>query len=121
MDYRIDCDKTSGFVRISVYHTITADLERSFAKEAIEVARRNDLLNYYADVREVSNIASTLDQYYLAYEDMARFGLDRKSKIAVVHTPDDHSHDFIEIVFLNAGYRCGLFTDEEQAYDWFKR
>jgi len=121
MDYQIDCEKINGCVRICVYHTITADLERSFAKEAIAAAHQNELLNYYADVRKVSNIASTLDQYHLAYKDMADFGLDRNSKIAAVHARDDHSHDFIETVFLNAGYQCRLFTDEELAYGWLKR
>jgi len=120
MDYKISHTKTDGFVRIKIYKTITADLERSFAKEAIEIARRNDLLNYYADVRGVPNVATTVEQYNLAYQEMAQFGLDYNSKIAVVHEQEDRSHDFIETVFLNAGYSCKLFIDESEAYDWLK-
>ena len=118
MDYQIDIEKKKGFVRVKVYDSITAGLERSFAKEVIETARRNDLLNYYVDVRGAPNIAAILDQYKLAYVDMKNFGLDRKSKIAVVHLQDDHSHDFIETVFINAGYNCKLFTNEDEAYGW---
>ncbi|MGE0557228.1 MAG: hypothetical protein AB7E73_09575 [Burkholderiales bacterium] len=118
MDYQIDCPIGKGFVRIRVYNSITADLERSFAKEAIETAHRAGLPGFYADVRGAPNIATTLDQYRLAYEDMTNFGLDKKSKIAIVHLQDDHSHDFIETVFNNAGYSCKLFTDEDEACGW---
>ena len=120
MDYQIEPSKENGFVKIKVYKSITADLEKFFAKEAIDVACRNRLLNYYVDVRGVPNVANTLDQYRLAYENMNNFGLDGKSKIAVVHSQNDHSHDFIETVFRNAGYNCKLFTNEGEAYDWLK-
>jgi len=120
MDYKIDFSTENGFVRIKVHNSITADLERSFAKEAIETASKNGVLNYYADVRGVKNVTSIIDQYTLAYEEMASFRLDRKSKIAIVHSLDDHSHDFIEVVFRNAGYSCKLFVSEDEAYDWLK-
>ncbi len=120
MDYKIDVSKESRFVRIKVCHSITADLERRFAKEAIETANRNGLLNYYADVREVPNVASVLSQYKLAYKEMTYFKLDRRSKIAILHSQNDHSHDFIEVVFRNAGISCKLFTNEDEAYDWLK-
>lgn len=118
MDYEIEHSEEDGCVQIRVYKSITADLERSFAKEAIATARQNGVLNYIADVRGAPNVAGILDQYRLAYEDMVRFGLDRSSRIAVLVSKGDHSHDFIDIVFYNAGYRCQLFTDEGEARRW---
>ncbi|MBL1142681.1 MAG: hypothetical protein D8M62_11610 [Proteobacteria bacterium] len=120
MDYKIDSIKEKGFVLIKVYKSITADLEQSFAKEAVETAQRDDLLNYCADVRGIPNVASTLDNYSMAYENMASYGLKHESKIAILHSINDHSHNFIETVFRNAGYNCKLFTNESDAHDWLK-
>lgn len=118
MKYEIAFSGDEGFVRITVYELITADLERSFAKEAITAAKQNGVLRYLVDVRGVRNVASPLDQYSFAYEDMASLGLDRRARIAVLVGQDDHSHDFIETVFRNAGRTCQLFVDEDDASNW---
>jgi len=118
MQYKIAFSADEGFVRITVYDLITADLERGFAKEAIAAAKQNGVLRYLVDVREVPNVASPLDQYSFAYEDMVRLGLDRSSRIAVLVGQDDHSHDFIETVFRNARHTCQLFADEDDARHW---
>jgi len=121
MKYEIAFSADAGFVRITVHESITADLERDFVKEAIAAAKQNGVSRYLVDVREASNVASTVDQYRLAYEDTTRFGLDSTSKIAVLVRQADHSHDFIETVFRNAGHNCQLFVDEDDASDWLRQ
>ncbi len=121
MKYKVTIDKDEGFVRITVYEPITAKLEQEFAGEAIAVAKKNDLLRYLVDVRAVPNIANTVDQYTLPYEDVAPLGLSRSSRIAVLVEENDTSHNFIETVFRNAGYNCQLFVDEDEARNWLRK
>jgi len=40
---------------------------------------------------------------------------DRNAKVAFLIHPDDHSHDFIEVVFRNAGFNARLFREKENA------
>lgn len=120
MDYEISTPADTNYVYIRVYHTITSDLERSFADEAIKTAKASQRMHYYCDVTGVKNVTDPSDMYKLAYEDLAAMGLDRRSRIAILVSPDDHSHDFIETVFVNAGYLCLLFHEEEHALAWLR-
>lgn len=121
MDFEITFSADEGFVRIKVHRSITAGLERDLAEKAIAAAKQNGVLRYLADVRGVSNVASTVDQYDLAYRELTRLGLDRTSRIAVLIMQQDRSHDFIETVFRNAGHDCRLFVKEDDARDWLRR
>lgn len=121
MNYEISFSADQGVVRINVYESITGQLELSFAEEAIAAAKRNGVLRYLADVRGVPTVASPSEQYTLAYEDMKRLGLDRASRIAILVGQGDHSHDFVGMVFRNAGYVCQLFAHEDDARDWLGR
>ena len=118
MDYEIDHIAETGIVRIKVNEPITAELVLSFTKDAINTAGQHGSLRYLVDVRRAKNVTGTCDQYSLAYEEMERLGLDRASRIAVLISPGDTSHDFIETVFRNAGYDCQLFLEEGEADAW---
>lgn len=48
-------------------------------------------------------------------KDLEDLGLESSSKVAILASADDKSHDLIETVLLNAGYTCRLF----QAFQWF--
>ena len=41
--------------------------------------------------------------------------IDRNARVAVLRSPGDHSHDFIETVSRNAGLHVKLFTDRAKA------
>jgi len=118
MRYTISTSPDRPCVEIRVHAPVTSDLQRGFSKEAIEKAAESGHHCFLVDVSDVANVSSTLDQYRLAYRDMARFGLDRQAKIALLTAPGDRSHDFIQTVFTNAGYSCRLFADEASARDW---
>jgi hypothetical protein len=64
-----------------------------------------------------------LNQGLSYYEAMRAAGspLDRRSRIAIIVAEQDLSHDFIEIVFCNAGYVCEKFPDEDSALEWLRR
>jgi len=121
MDYEVSFSAEEGIVRITVYAPIDADLELKFAAEAIALANRENAKLFLADVRRSPNVASTYNQYSLAYDELPAMALDRRSRIAIIVAEQDLSHDFIEIVFRNAGYVCEKFLDEDSALEWLRR
>ncbi len=38
-------------------------------------------------------------------------GIDKYAHVAVLVSPDDHSHDFVEVVARNSGLNVTLFRD----------
>lgn len=120
MKYKISLSEDGTYVIIRVLEAITGEMEREFAREAIKDAEQRDIRAFLVDARGTPNVASSLQQYLLGYEDMIQFGLDRSSRIAVLVDAGDSSHDFIETVFLNAGYQCRLFLDKDSALKWLK-
>jgi hypothetical protein len=118
MKYKIAISKDGTYIRIRVFEAITGEMERNFAQNAIKDARRWKTNKFLVDVRGTLNITSSLEKYLFGYKDMNQFGLDRVSGIAVLADANDKSHDFIETVFLNAGYQCRIFPNEEAALKW---
>ena len=119
MDYNISLSEDGTFLWIRVFETINGKMEKEFAGKAIEDARQHKINSFLVDVRGIENVASTLEQYMFGYEDVKKFGLNKNSKIAILVDEGDKSHDFIETVFMNAGYHCCLFRDEDAAIKWF--
>jgi len=120
MKYKISLSEDGTYVKIRVFEVITENLEREFAEKAIQDARQNDIKRFLVDVRGTSNVASSVEQYLFGYKAMNQFGLERGSKIAILAGENDNSHNFIETVLVNAGYRCRIFQDEETAVQWLK-
>ncbi|MFC1812895.1 hypothetical protein ACFL03_09395 [Thermodesulfobacteriota bacterium] len=118
MRYKISLSENGTYVRIRVFEAITGEIEKEFAEIAIKDAKQRKISKFLVDVRGTLNIASSLEQYLFGYEDMNQFGLDRGSRIAVLADANDKSHNFIETIFVNAGYHCRIFTDEDAASKW---
>ena len=118
MNYRIELSPDKEYLKLTVFETINGAFEKEFAQKAIQEAKKHTIKKFLIDVRGISNIATTFEQYNLGYKDMTDFGLDPVSRIAILSDPENESHNFIETVFLNAGYKCRIFTDETDALDW---
>ena len=118
MKYKIALSEDETYVRVQVFETINGNMEREFAGNAIKIAKQRKINKFLVDVRGTPNIANSIEHYLLGYEDMNRFGLNRKTKIAILADTNDLSHNFIETVIINAGYRCRVFPDEDAALEW---
>ncbi len=118
MKYDITLSEDSKFIRIRVFEAINGEMEKEFAGKAISEAKQRNINQFLVDVRGAPNVASSFQQYLFGYENMDELGLDRNSKIAVLTDEGDRTHDFIETVFMNAGYSCRLFRKEKAALEW---
>lgn len=99
-----------------IIQTITGEMTRSLALQYnLEAHARGaevGLDRYLVDLRNARNVEPVTSNYEFAYGDMQETpGIDKYARVAVLVSPDDHSHDFIEIVAHNAGLDVTLFCD----------
>lgn len=122
MKFEVELSDDGTHVRIRVFTPITEELTREFTAAAIGLANQHGILKYLVDVRRAKNISSTISQYQMGYEDLAKVSFSRKSMIAVVYRAGDTSHNFVETVMANAGFNCKLFEeDDAAALKWLHR
>ena len=75
------------------------------------------------DARNAQNTMGPFENHFVMYKDMQSAVKKQQSstsklKIAVLVDPEDKSHDFVETLAYNAGYRFKLFQDEQAALTW---
>jgi len=84
--------------------------------EAHALAAELGITRHLVDVTEARHIDTALNTYKFAYEDMRLSpGINKKARVAVLVSPEDHSHDFVETVARNAGQNVILFREREAA------
>ncbi|MFQ5598015.1 MAG: hypothetical protein ACE5GK_08195 [Nitrospiria bacterium] len=118
MDYEISISEDKSHVYVRVYKPITRALAFEFNRKMVVQAQEYGIDKFLFDVRDATNVESTLNNYLIAYEDAEKVGFTRSEKFAVVHSLKDKSHDFIMTVARNAGYNLRLFTHHQDALEW---
>lgn len=103
-----------------IHITVTGDLDPERALQIVESAHamglRHDVHRYLMDVRAARNVASPIDNFYFTHDDVLSLEeLDTRARIALFVAPDDHSHDFIEVLSINTGHNLRIFRDLDEA------
>lgn len=116
MNYTITPSDSGDYIITKVH----GEIDRTFGLHlAIESQAHGDKVNirkFLIDVTESVNVDSVIDQYRFANSDLTESNeLDHYSRIAVLVSPDDHSHDFIETVVRNVGINLRLFRNRQEA------
>ena len=121
MDYSIEISANGKYLLVVIEVDITTKNARSWMLELIELSRDTGIKQYLYDVRKVKNVSNIADNYYYSNKDVSELNLDRSSRQAILVSPEDHSHDFIETTMLNAGYEVKIFVDESEAIEWLEK
>lgn len=121
MDLKVGLSEDQHHVVVRVEGTITRKGAFEFNRAAAKLAREHEIEAYLFDLRRAVNVESAADNYAIAYEDASEIAFSRSARIAVLHAPDDTSHQFIETVALNAGYCMKHFTAEQDALAWLRQ
>lgn len=105
---------------------VRGDLDRASSIkqiiEAHELGTKLGIQNYLADLTEARSVRSILDDYHLANADTHRDPrIITFARVAMLVSPEDHSHDFLEIAALNAGWRVKLFKEKTKALDYLMK
>jgi hypothetical protein len=92
--------------------------ERAMANtiEAHAMGRALGIRRYLVDMTESRNAESVLANYEFARKEIWDAPeIDKTALVAILVSPDDHSHDFVETVARNAGLRVTIFRDRVRA------
>lgn len=120
MGFEITISESGKYLVIRVSGEITVELARQFSIEAAVQGDKHHLQRFLFDVREAPNVESMMRNYMYVTEDMEDLNLSRTVRSAILTSPEDRSHDFIETAIRNAGYNVRLFTDREAAVAWLE-
>jgi hypothetical protein len=116
MPYSIKPSQDGKYILVTVQGDMTRALAMEHNRESHALGRKLGIRRYLVDLRKSRNVESLLDGYQFAYQDMPQQPeIDRSARVAILVSPGDHSHDFIETVSRNSGLDVTLFRDYEQA------
>lgn len=118
MEYSIVPSEDKKYIILTIKGNITRVIAMQYNLEAHALGEKLGIHRYLTDVTEARNVESVLDKYKFAYRDMQQeTGIDRRARVAMLVSPEDHSHDFIETVARNSGLDVTLFREREKAME----
>jgi hypothetical protein len=116
IEYTITPSVNEDFIEVKVKGDINRHSAMQMNLEAHEIGRRLRIRRYLVDATEARNTDDAIETYNFSYSDMQRMEcIDKGARVAMLVSPDDHSHDFVATTLFNAGLSGQLFTDPEKA------
>lgn len=102
---------------------MTRELAGALAAEVTLLAEKHRITGYLYDLRQSRNVETLTANYQFTHEDMQKMDvtIKRHARVALLTSPDDDSHDFVELVSRNAGYLVRQFKDQDEAIAWLQR
>ena len=119
MEYSIRLSENHSYVELKIVGDFTATEMLRLVAESHSFGKSNDVHNYLVDSLSARNIDSAMGNYQFAYKDMPEVEeVDPLARVAVLVSPDDHSHDFIETVAFNTGSTLKIFRSFNEAINF---
>lgn len=121
MTKEIKVSDDGKYIIVRVNEDMTRTLAESLGLEAMHLGSTKNITKYLYDLRNSHNKETINANYIFANKDLKRLEPNPANKIAMLTSPNDKSHDFIETVLRNAGYDVKLFILEEEAAAWLEK
>lgn len=118
MNNEVKISDSGKYIIVSVNNDMTRELSDQLGIEAIHLGKKNNINLYLYDLRNSINRETVNANYIYAKQDVQKIEPDFANKIAMLVSPSDNSHDFVETVLRNAGHNVLIFHDEQKAIDW---
>ena len=116
MSYEIYLSEDGKYIVAKHWGKLTSELVMERTQEAHELGEKLGITRHLMDVTEAVNVDSVSKTYKFAYIDLRALpGINLNVRVAVLVSPEDRSHDFVETVTRNAGQDVTLFRDRELA------
>ncbi|HEV2800200.1 MAG TPA: hypothetical protein VGW12_06875 [Pyrinomonadaceae bacterium] len=97
---------------------VTNEVALQRASAAAEFANEHGVFRLLSDVRGMPYTGTPFTHYEFAYMMKSVVPTAHALKVAVVASPDDPSHDFLQIAARTAHYDLKVFKDYEEAVRW---
>ncbi|HCY75367.1 MAG TPA: hypothetical protein DHV28_05560 [Ignavibacteriales bacterium] len=120
MSYEIKVSDSGKYILLRVNENMTRALAERLGTEALYLGSKKNINCYLYDLRNSVNVESINANYIFANQDMKKLETNPNNKIAMLTSPSDKSHDFVETVLRNAGFNVKLFIDEAEALTWLE-
>lgn len=115
MHYKIGLSDDKTHIVQKMYGEITCEAAMKCAEASHALGKKLGINRFLVDATGARNIESSFDNYEFANRALNTAKIDRRAVVALLVSPDDTSHDFVETVLRNAGYNITLFRDRRQA------
>lgn len=120
MNFETTIAPSRKYLVCRVFVPITVEVARQIVVETEKLSEESGIKSRLIDVRNIRNISSVSGNYDLVYKDLDELHMARGSRVAVLVSPDDSSHDFALIAVRNAGFNVRKFNDQATAIVWLE-
>ena len=117
---KIKISDNNKYIIVQVNENMTRTLAERLGFEAIQLGNTKNITRFLYDLRNSRNTESINVNYIFANQDMKRLETNPNNMIAMLISPGDKSHDFIETVLRNAGYNVRIIEVESEAITWLE-
>ena len=116
MSYSVKPSEDGKYIILKHWGEIDRKLTTQRNLEAHALGAELGITRHLVDLTEAKHVDTVINTYEFAYKDMRLLpGINKDARVAVLVSPDDHSHDFVETVTRNAGQNVTLFRNREAA------
>jgi len=117
MAYAITVSNDGKYIILKVTGMIGRQLALKYNLEAHAMGREQGLERFLLDFTECHNTDTVLRNFKYVHDDMQDPGILQTACTSLLVSPTDHSHDFIEALFRDAGADFTLFHDRALAVE----
>ena len=116
---RISLSDDSSYIILEVTGEITRETIMPENIKAHKLGKEMGIRKFLVDATGARNTETVLNNYKIAYEDIRHAPeMDVTAIVAMLVSPDDHSHDFFETTAKNSGLNVNLFRDKQKAIEF---
>lgn len=116
MSYTIRPAASRSYIVLKIKGDLTSEMALRQDLEAHFLGKKLGISRYLVDATESRNVDSVSNNYDFAFKDiMISPDIDKNARVALLVSPEDNSHDFVETVARNAGLDVTLFRDRDLA------
>jgi hypothetical protein len=117
-DFDLELEPNGTFAILTNHRDVTLQSAIERQRAMRKFAEKHGVYNFLLDTRGKSFCGTYVDLCRFARKTLHKEGFDSRWKVALVISPQDRSHDMLEIFTNNAGYQVKIFADYDEAKMW---
>lgn len=120
MDFELCLSPDGSHAIMNNYADVThaSAIVRQRAMQAF--SDEHKVTRFLIDTRGKQWLGGPIELYTFVRTTLPAENYNRQWRVALVTSPEDNSHDFLETLSANVGYHVMVFKSFEKAHDWLK-
>ena len=121
MPYNLSISDDNTMIIIKVDGNVNSTMALEYSMNAYLLAKDKGILCFLIDLTNARNQQTIAENYDFMNLDLDESGfVDRRAKIAMLVSPEDHSHDFVEKIARIMGHNILLCRKMDDAITFLK-